>query len=66
MPSPAMVKILVWYIKQSGRQQIKIPILHNGFHTMISQNDNALLFKIKMQFGVFESSRAITANGPRL
>ena len=48
--------------KQSVRQQIKIPILHNGFHTMVSQNDNALLFKIKMRIGVFESSSAITYN----
>ncbi len=40
--------------KQSGRQQIKIPILHNGFHTMVSQNNNALPFKIKMRIGVVE------------
>jgi hypothetical protein len=30
---------------------------------MVSENNNALLFKIKMKIGVFESSRAITANG---
>jgi hypothetical protein len=33
------------------------------FHTLVSQNNNALLFKIKMRTGVFEPSRAITANG---
>jgi hypothetical protein len=32
------------------------------FQTLVSQNNNALLFKIKMRTGVFEPSRAITAN----
>ena len=44
----------IYLNKQSGRQQIKIPILHNGFHTMVSQNNNALPFKIKMRIGVVE------------
>ena len=44
----------IYLNKQSVRQQIKIPILHNGFHTMVSQNINALLYKIKMRIGVFE------------
>jgi hypothetical protein len=35
------------------------------FQTLVSQNNNALLFKIKMRTGVFEPSRAITANDLR-
>jgi hypothetical protein len=42
-----------------GCQQIKIPILHNGFsHNGFShngsQNKSALLYKIKMRIGVVE------------
>ena len=44
----------IYLNKQSVRQQIKIPILHNGFQTMVSQNNNALPNKIKMRIGVFE------------
>ena len=50
-----MAKNLFWYSKQSGRQQIKNPILHNDFHTMVSYNWNELHFKIKMRIGVFET-----------
>jgi hypothetical protein len=37
-----------------GCQQIKIPILHNGFSHNGSQNKSALLYKIKMRIGVVE------------
>ena len=38
----------------NGRQQIKIPIMHNGFSHNGSQNKSALLYKIKMRIGVVE------------
>ncbi len=38
----------------NGLQQIKIPILHNGFSHIVSQNNNTLLYKIKMRIGVVE------------
>ena len=37
-----------------GCQQIKIPILHNGFSHNGSQNKSALLYKIKMRIDVVE------------